>query len=440
MNTHAQSLPSSPFLSPSPAACPSPRSLDLAAARAGRDRLAVLLRHEQGAMADFLVALADFDQHRGWEALGFPSLFAFLHAGLRLSSGATYWRLSAARLLQRLPQVLEPLRDGRLCLSTTAELAKVLTEENLELVLPRYFGLSAREASKVTAELVPREDFPTRTVVTGPAPAPRAVSLAVVPTAPTERSAAVSSTSESVLTSETRSILPIRDAAPRVDLEPYTAELSRLHVTVSRSLMKKLEDAREGLANALPGASDSQVLEAALDLLLEKQARARGLVKKPRRMAPATAPSTTLTATSAAAAISSKNPNAAPTPTAFANAAPTSSPDSAPETAPETAPDTTEPLHRRTGPREHIPAEVRRAVWERDGGACTWPLDGGGRCGSIHRLQFDHVVPWARGSLPTVGELRLLCAAHNRLSARQAFGARCVDRYAGGWSRKGRPR
>ena len=52
------------------------------------------------------------------------------------------------------------------CLSTIAELAKVLTEENRFVVVPRFFGLSAREAQELVAELQPREVPSTRMVVT----------------------------------------------------------------------------------------------------------------------------------------------------------------------------------------------------------------------------------------------------------------------------------
>ncbi len=48
-------------------------------------RLAELLRNEQHAMADFLVALAEFDRKRGWIELGYSSLFAFLVHRLELS-------------------------------------------------------------------------------------------------------------------------------------------------------------------------------------------------------------------------------------------------------------------------------------------------------------------------------------------------------------------
>src|SRR6266545_2018886 len=89
-------------------------------------RLADLLRHEHAAMADFLSALADFDRRRLWVDLGYSGLFMFLHRKLGLSKGASYYRKVAAELVQRVPEILEPLRDGRLCVTSIVELAKVL--------------------------------------------------------------------------------------------------------------------------------------------------------------------------------------------------------------------------------------------------------------------------------------------------------------------------
>jgi hypothetical protein len=73
-----------------------------------------------------LLALADFDQRRLWVELGHASLFSFLHRELGLSTGAAYHRKIAAELVHRFPAVVEPLRDGRLCITSVIELAKVL--------------------------------------------------------------------------------------------------------------------------------------------------------------------------------------------------------------------------------------------------------------------------------------------------------------------------
>jgi hypothetical protein len=109
-------------------------------------QLAALLRREHCAMADFLVALAGFDRKRLWVELGYPSLFYYLHRELGLSKGAAHYRKTAAELIQRFPAIVEPLQDGRLCITSIVELAKVIAPENCDEVLPRFFHRSKREA------------------------------------------------------------------------------------------------------------------------------------------------------------------------------------------------------------------------------------------------------------------------------------------------------
>ena len=57
--------------------------------------------------------------------------------------------------------------------------------------------------------------------------------------------------------------------------------------------------------------------------------------------------------------------------------------------------------------RERIPADVRRAVFERDGGRCV-------DCGSDFDLQYDHVIPHSLGGASTIANLQVLCAGCNR--------------------------
>jgi hypothetical protein len=129
-------------------------------------RLAGLLAREREAMAEFLSDLADFDQRRCWEELGYPSLFEFLVRELRLSRGNAFYRTKAVDLVRRFPEVLEALRDGKLCISCIPEVARVLTPQNQLETLPRFFHLSRDEAKLLSAELAPREVVPVREVVT----------------------------------------------------------------------------------------------------------------------------------------------------------------------------------------------------------------------------------------------------------------------------------
>ncbi len=72
----------------------------------------------------------------------------------------------------------------------------------------------------------------------------------------------------------------------------------------------------------------------------------------------------------------------------------------------------------------YIPAEVRRKVWTRDCGQCAF-VSGvtGKRCDSRHRIQIDHVIPYARGGSSTDAEsLRLLCFTHNQSESRRLLG------------------
>jgi hypothetical protein len=334
--------------------------------------LADLLHREHAALADFLVALADFDRRRLWQDLGHASLFSFLHRELGLSKGAAFLLKTAAELLQAHPEIIEPLRDGRLCLSTVGELARVLTPENQERVLPAFFHLSKREAQEVAASLDPVGAPPHREVVTAVRARGSAEALALQTAAaphPQPREAVHPDELEvPAHPAELAPPAPVRrPAPPPTTSEPLTSALSRLHLTVSREFLEKLEAARDALSHSRPGASAQDVLEAGLDLLLEHAARRKGLVEKPRKEPP-----------------------------------PSSS--------------------------DHVPAHVRREVWRRDGGRCQWPLESGGVCGSTHRAELDHVVPRALGGASTAANLRVLCRPHNDLAARRAYGDR-MDRF-----------
>lgn len=318
-------------------------------------RLAGLLRRERHAAAEFLVALADFDRLRAWTELGYTSLFYYLHRELGMSKGAAQYRKTAAELIQRFPEVVEPLTDGRLCITSVVELARVITPENRGEVLPRFFNVSRDEAKDIAAEVRPVAVPPQRAVVT-PISDPRSEPGALTPSG-VHAESAPGSTVEPLL----------RVPSPRpAETVPLTAALSRLHLTVSRRLLAKLHEARDALSHSHPSASADEIIEVGLDLILERAAKRRGLVENPR------------------------------------SAPPPSSGDT-------------------------IPAHVRRAVWNRDGGRCTFPLANGGVCGSTERMELDHVVPRALGGEPTVENLRLRCRCHNVVEARRVFGDEVMD-------------
>src|SRR5205085_3999859 len=129
----------------------------------------------------------------------------------------------------------------------------------------------------------------------------------------------------------------------------------------SRRFLEKLEAARVALSHSQPGGSTEDVLETGLDLVLERQAKRKGLVEKPRKGTPSANPAV-------------------------------------------------------------VTAAVKREVWTRDGGRCQWPLESGGICGSTLRVEFDHSVARALGGSSSLKNMRLLCGVHNDIAARQTFG------------------
>jgi hypothetical protein len=437
-------------------------------AHALSDHLALLLRREHGALAEFLLALARFDGGRRWRDLGYTSLFVYLNRHLRLSKGAAFYRSTAAALVTQFPEAVEPIRDGRLCLSNVVQLAKVVTRDNVETVLPRFFGISKDEAKAIVAELCPAEAPPLRELVTivrpaptpaaprspspgpgspgerdagwlanlPPEPAPPASPLPALSRAasPGDLAAAAASPAAFAMSRPTAS----SGSSPRERevVEPLTADLRRVHVTLSKALLAKLDAARAALSHVIPDGDTEAVLDRALDLVLEEAARRRSLVKRPRSAAApspgagtnaASKASPGAAADTAGAAVSTAAGAAVGTAASGAGALPDTKSHRPPNptlaallTAASTA----------THPR-HIPAAVARAVWQRDGARCTYPLASGERCGATWRLELDHVVPFARGGPSTVDNLRVACAAHNQLAARQEFGDRWMDHCAG---------
>ena len=219
-------------------------------------RHAELLRAERGALADLLVSLAQFDERALYRELGFATLFDYLHRELRLSRGSAHYRQVATRLVVRFPEIVEPLRDGRLCLTTVIVLARVMTEANRHEVLPRFFGLSRQEAEQVAVEIRPVEVVPRRTVVTE---------------APVSTPAALPVTTN--VKEYSRSIVELAPA--RTLVEPLTPRETRMHVTVSPEFLALLKKAKAGQSHVQPGATDEQVLTAALELLIAQQEKRR---------------------------------------------------------------------------------------------------------------------------------------------------------------------
>jgi len=77
-----------------------------------------------------------------------------------------------------------------------------------------------------------------------------------------------------------------------------------------------------------------------------------------------------------------------------------------------------------SGKTRHIPAAIRRLVFDRDGGRCTFVGAGGKRCSCADpgKLEYHHIHPYGRGGDHDPNGLTLRCRAHNAYQAELDYG------------------
>jgi len=77
----------------------------------------------------------------------------------------------------------------------------------------------------------------------------------------------------------------------------------------------------------------------------------------------------------------------------------------------------------------HIPAAIRRAVYERDGDQCTFVDERGVRCTERGMLELHHAAPYGRRGTHDPENLHVMCRAHDDLLAERDYGKRAMRRH-----------
>ena len=134
----------------------------------------LLAGDERRATARLIVVLAELDRRKLFLGQGCPSLFTYCTQVLHLSEHAAYSRIEGARVVRRLPAVLEALQDGAVTLTTVWLLAPIMTEGNHQQLLAECRHKSKRDVEHVVARVRPKADVPVA-VRKLPAPARLAV-------------------------------------------------------------------------------------------------------------------------------------------------------------------------------------------------------------------------------------------------------------------------
>lgn len=332
-------------------------------------RLKRLAGIERKALVLLLGHLGEFDKRRIHAERGHQSLFAHCLSVLGYSEQAAYKRIQAARAARDHPAVLERLAGGELNLTAVVILAPHLRADNIAALLDAARGRRTREIEALVARLAPRPDSNDLL---------RAIPANLENAAPTEilRFPVISPLPETARPPESGvTVGRAKSAASGGVPSPYTVgerieqlspERHLFRFTGSSGLRTKYERARALLAGARGRGSMEAVVEAGMDALLDRVDPERRIARRKARRAKRMIPS-------------------------------------------------------RSG--RWISVSLRDAIWERDGGRCTFTAPDGVRCAATSRLEIDHVRPYALGgSSDDAANLRLMCRTHNQLLARRVFG------------------
>lgn len=313
---------------------------------------------ECGAIASLLADIAEIDARHLFLRAGFESMRAYCMQKLHLTEDAAAKRIQVARLARELPALFPAIGGGGLHLTAVGLLASRLNRSNVD----EWIAAAARKTVREIEVLL---------AVRYPQPEILQLDGGITPQVIARQSTTEITTQVVVpqhsceIRHVSRHVEFARQPVPsqvRPKITPLSGHRFLLEFSFRTAAHDKLLRAQERLGHAVPSGDIAEVMERGIDALHRELDRQQfGIGAR------------------------SGQPRAA-------------------------------------GTRRSIPAQIRKAVFERDGGRCAFIHRDGRGCGSTRRLEFDHIVPFARGGKTTIENLRLLCRAHNQHEAERAFG------------------
>ena len=330
--------------------------------------------------AYLLSRLAVFDARRLAQPTAYPTTYKYCVYKLRMSGDVAYKRIRAARAARRFPVIFAAIADRRLTLSAVVLVAPHLQRRSGDELLAAAMHKTNAEIALLLAERFPQPDVPASiTEVASPAPECRQLAARPVEVAGTGQHALpdfrqLAARPVGVTTAEQAAeqttpqlaVRPVQDDVNRTKETPLSPRRFSLTMTVGQETHEKLRRAQDLLGHAIAPGDLAAVVERALDALIAKLEQRKFAATEHPRLS-------------------------------------------------------------KVAKGRHIPADVKRAVRERDGDQCTFRSEDDQRCEERGNLEFDHEVPVARGGPSTFENVRMLCAAHNQHCAEREFGKGFMD-------------
>ena len=310
-------------------------------------RLAELLREERRLTAAVLLHLGEVEARQLYLPAACSSMFVYCTRVLGMSEDQAFKRIRAARAVRRYPVVGAAVAAGRLHLSGVVLLAPHLSDDNAEELVAESVGKSKAEIEVLLARRAPRPDVPERLERV----AEQVTLVTPGPLRPTGEQVAPG---------------PPGQAEDTARVAPLAPERFALQVTIGEATHRKLMRAQALLRHQVPSGDLAEVLDRALDALLDRvEGRKLGKTMAPRAGKPSRA-------------------------------------------------------------KRYVPRAVRRDVALRDGLRCSFVAEDGRRCEETGFLELDHVVPVSRGGEASAEGVRVLCRSHNQYEAERILGRETV--------------
>jgi 5-methylcytosine-specific restriction endonuclease McrA len=329
---------------------------------------------EKQATLRLLEFLEEVDGRRLYSARGFSSLWEYVHVALGYSESQASERVSAMRLMRKVPEVKELLSGNKLTLTSTAKLASFVRRENCSV--ERTSELLDRIAEKSVKEV------------------------------------------ERVLSSE--QTVP----APKPDVfKPQGLESTRVSFDADPEFLALYEELKN--LQGQPKWEMNERLKDAMKAVLKKKKREVSGMKSPKLEEKDSSPEgVSFSDSFGTKPLHEESKN---TSEVFNSHTIATAPD---RPSPVLRAKKVTVQQAVTTDRRYFSAFVKHAVRKRSGNQCEYiDSETNRRCTSRFGLHFDHITPFAKGGASTLENCRHLCANHNLFAAAREFGHEKVNSY-----------
>jgi hypothetical protein len=405
-----------------------------------------LVSKERFLQAELIELLINVDQLKLYLP-EYPSLFTYLTKGLGYSDSSACKRTQVVRLAAVHREVIDWIKEQKICLSHLSILAPVSKGANGKDVIMQAFGKNRREcealACRYGAPRAPKKDkirFVEGEETTQPIKGPEAAATSRTTTSTLFASQRVTESPLADVSFSTSAGGPLAGGplagGPLAELPsaempetPMFQSLSErvvVEFSASKEFYVKLERAKQVFANKYPNARFEHILTEALEALLDKKDPERIAERKERRIEKRKAK-----IAKKARQHSAENGELNVVENTITN---TNTNDGPSVTEQHSRENTVKPKDKKTTnhsappfnasakiKRRYIPAHIKHFVWRRDEGQCSFVLPSGGRCDERRFLEFDHIQPFALSGEHSEDNIRLLCRMHNAYRASQTY-------------------